>query len=77
MTLELNFLEIREYHGKLWAVVQLVNDQDNDVFIPETEGFTFLDMEFNSEFAGTNNARYFEDTENFKVIHTKRTLVFH
>jgi len=76
MTLELNFLEIRQKNGRLWAVVQLVNDQDNEVDIAMVDDFTTLSTEFNENFAGNRNARYFFDTKNFEVYYTTRSLVF-
>lgn len=65
--------------AKLAAAEQLVNDQDNDIFICEidifSKNFAYPEITgFNKLFAGWNNARYFGDTKYFVTDTIEKTI---
>lgn len=51
--------------GTIWFRCLLHNDQDNYIYISDSEENLPDEEEFNDNFTGNRNVRYMEETENF------------
>lgn len=79
----LKFVVIREKAtGKIWDAAFLPDDEDKYVYLStSSQGsvseFSKAYNDFTNNFAGTNNAIHFKDTQYFTVEYIEKSLTFH